>query len=161
MLFRSLFTQHNAVAAEGEEADDYLAYTALTDESYVICSIDKDLLMIPGFHYNWKTDDFINQTYEGGLMLFFRQLLTGDRVDNIQGIKGIGPKRAEKLIDSSMPRHRWNDNVIAEYRKQYPDDWEAKLQENLRLLWIRRKPGEEIYFTPDTLFYTVHMPETD
>jgi hypothetical protein len=152
-------TNHAAMVAVGEEADDLLAYTALTDDSYVICSIDKDLLMIPGFHYNWKTDTFVNMSYEEGLLLFFRQLLTGDRVDNIEGIKGIGPKRAEKLIDSSMPRRRWNSHVIAEYRKQYPDNWEAKLQENMRLLWIRRKPDETIYFSPDTLFYTVNMPE--
>ena len=31
---------------------------------------------------------------------FFKQFLTGDRIDNIQGLHGIGDKKSQKLLEA-------------------------------------------------------------
>ena len=36
------------------------------------------------------------------------QCLTGDRSDNIPGIKGIGPKKAERILSGVPMQRRWN-----------------------------------------------------
>ena len=43
------------------------------------------------------------------------QCLTGDTADNIKGIKGIGPKKAEKILQGVPLERRWN-RVRAAYR---------------------------------------------
>jgi len=36
------------------------------------------------------------------------QCLTGDNADNIPGLKGIGPKKAEKILKGIPEKRRWN-----------------------------------------------------
>ena len=61
-LLRTYLTEHwNAVLANGCEADDLLGVHQ-TDNT-VICSIDKDLLQIPGTHYNWVRGEFTSIPY--------------------------------------------------------------------------------------------------
>jgi 5'-3' exonuclease len=68
---------------------------------------------------------------------FYRQILTGDKVDNIEGLRGIGPKKADKILGDY-------DTDIAMYEavlKAYDGNTERVL-ENGQLLWIRRKEDE-------------------
>ena len=44
------------------------------------------------------------------------QCLTGDNIDNIPGIKGIGPKKAEKILAGVPKYRRWN-RVKAAWRQ--------------------------------------------
>jgi 5'-3' exonuclease len=101
-----------AIEATGMEADDLVsiwAYEARErKEQYVICGIDKDLLQIPGNHYNYNkaTWQFINdETAHYNLMV---QCLTGDTTDNIMGLKGIGPKKAAKLLEGVSSAELWS-----------------------------------------------------
>lgn len=83
------------------EADDLLGILATggTVTNPVIVSGDKDLRTIPGWHFNPKKDDFpIRVTPEEAFRQFCIQWLTGDRTDGYPGLKGIGPKKAEKLL---------------------------------------------------------------
>lgn len=98
--------------ADDMEADDLVSIWAHEsrdhDEQYVICGIDKDLKQIPGNHYNYGKDtwDFIDDdTGHYNLML---QCLTGDNTDGIPGLKGIGPKKAEKILKGIPQVRRWN-----------------------------------------------------
>tara|TARA_X000001382_G_scaffold11847_1_gene7946 strand:+ start:1207 stop:2001 length:795 start_codon:yes stop_codon:yes gene_type:complete len=100
-----------AIEATGMEADDLVsiwAYEARErKEQYVICGIDKDLLQIPGNHYNYNkaTWQFIgDEAAHYNLMI---QCLTGDSTDNIMGLKGIGPKKAAKLLDGLSSADLW------------------------------------------------------
>jgi 5'-3' exonuclease len=103
---------NGAIAADGMEADDLVAIWAYeareNEDQYVICGIDKDLLQIPGNHYNYGKDtwQFIDDD-EGHLRLML-QCLTGDNADNIPGLKGIGPKKAEKILQGIPEKRRWN-----------------------------------------------------
>ncbi|QDP62364.1 MAG: putative ribonuclease H [Prokaryotic dsDNA virus sp.] len=82
------------------ECDDVIALAALLDpEDSVIVTVDKDLLNVPTNHFNPDAKKAVTTTYEKGLRSFMKQCLTGDTVDNIKGVQGIGPKKAELILD--------------------------------------------------------------
>lgn len=122
-----------AQVAIEEEADDRLgilqtAYNAYGDESVygeitgsIICSIDKDLLQVPGNHYNFVTKEHSFVTPEQGLKHFYTQLLTGDASDHIQGCPGVGPKRADKALAGCSGEESLLSNVVMCYRHNYRD----------------------------------------
>jgi len=125
---------------EDQEADDAIgiaAYAHDDPEDYLIMSIDKDLDMIRGWHYNFIKDRkyFIDE-YDG-IVNFYRQILTGDRVDNIVGLKGIGPKKADKILSECVTEQEMYQAVLKAY-----DNDKDRVLENGQLLWIRRKEGE-------------------
>lgn len=101
-----------AIQADGMEADDLVsiwAHEALENkEDYVICGIDKDLLQIPGHHYNYGKDTWQLINEEEALHNLYIQCLTGDNTDNIPGLKGIGPKKAEKILAGVPLSRQWN-----------------------------------------------------
>ena len=72
---------------------------------------------------------------------FARQLLKGDKGDNIPNLPRVGDKTAEKILPEW--RADWLDVVKAEYIKHYPEDAEfLHLNMNGSLLWMRRLPEE-------------------
>src|SRR5512143_417281 len=95
-----LIKVEQAQVAEGQEADDALgiAQHRAERDTTIICSLDKDLLMVEGWHYNWRRDETVEVTKLEGLRNFYRQLLTGDTTDNIPGIYGVGSKKAEAML---------------------------------------------------------------
>jgi len=133
----------DTVVTDHEEADDYLGYTqcaAGPDES-VIVSIDKDLKMIPGLHYDFLKSHWTEITLAKADEFFWTQMLTGDSTDNIPGVPGIGPVRAKALLKGVPKKERYGV-VRASYVLGYGAAADAALLENGRLLWIRRKEGE-------------------
>ena len=85
---------------EDQEADDAIGIAAYEHQvgEYCICSIDKDLDMLRGDHFNFVKNEHYFITEEEGIKNFYKQILMGDRVDNIIGIKGIGTVKAERLL---------------------------------------------------------------
>ena len=131
----------------GQEADDSLAQEQTEQgDKTVIVSIDKDMLQVPGWHYNFVNRTMRHVCYGVGFKSFCLQMLTGDRVDNIVGLKGVGPKTANKILEEI---HHTELNVLlyevaAQYKKH--GDTELKhFKENAKLLWLRRRKdyGEE------------------
>ena len=130
----------DAHVAKGIEADDAIAIKATemgTDS--VIVTIDKDLNQVPGWHYNFVKKDLFFVTEEEGIQFFYTQMLTGDTVDNIKGVKGIGPKKAEKLLVGKSEKEMWE--ICVEQLGS-----EERALENAHLLWMLRSPDEK--FTP-------------
>ena len=130
----------DAKVVDGMEADDALGIAQCRDETEetVICSIDKDLLMIPGRHYNWKKKESQVIDEEQGDYNLCMQMLTGDSTDNIIGIKGIGPKTAEKLLAGRTGWVEMDSVVEREYRIAFGKDADDRYEENSTLLWIKR-----------------------
>jgi 5'-3' exonuclease len=126
---------------EGQEADDAIGIAAYNygddDEAYIIMSIDKDLDMIRGWHYNFTKDIKYFVQEDETLRTFYTQVLTGDRVDNIPGLKGIGPKKAEKILKDCTTEKEMYAAVLEAY-----DNNEEYLWEQAKLLWIRRKENQ-------------------
>jgi 5'-3' exonuclease len=67
-------------------------------------------------------------------------MLTGDRVDNITGIKGIGLKKSDKLLDNT-PREEWDKMIIDLYMKEFDNGFQ-RCVENTQLLWMLQRDVE-------------------
>ena len=129
-----------ATQVEGMEADDAIAIEATANGGFIV-SIDKDLDQIPGYHYNFVKHEEYFVTEEQGLLNFYKQILTGDRVDNIMGIKGIGPVKADKLLADCKTEKEMFDVCV----KAYNDNGEEgvlRTTENGKLLWLLRAPNQ-------------------
>lgn len=126
---------------DGFEADDALGIEqvrlASIGEASVICSIDKDLKQIPGYHYNFVKDEFDEVLPDDGLRFFYQQLLMGDRADNVFGIPGIGPKKSEAALAGWSEVEEWF-TVVREY---YNDD--ARMLMNARCMWIWQRENDD------------------
>jgi len=126
-------------APEGLEADDALGIYQKS-EGTIICSLDKDLLQIPGKHFQWaiagrnwsKPDTWIDQSFTDGLRLFYEQCIKGDASDNVKGIKGMGEARAKK----ELARKYDEESMFKKVRTLYGNDEEFLM--NARCLWIKR-----------------------
>lgn len=95
---------------EGFEADDILATLAVKLKKHgdvYIATSDKDLLQLIGdnvFVYDAYRDEIINRakvSEKYGVLpeqIPMYLALTGDTIDNVPGVPGIGPKRAREII---------------------------------------------------------------
>lgn len=146
--------KYGAVLVDGMEADDAIGIRATTNPGEPVCivSIDKDLDMIPGEHYNWVKDKRYTLNGTEATRNFYKQVLTGDSVDNIPGIYGLGPRNAERIIGQySNERAMWQA-CRNEWYKHYPDGYEGKSAlavclEVAKLLWIAQR-GRERFEEP-------------
>lgn len=140
-----MIKHHDAEVVDGMEAEDMvgmLAY-ATKDKSTVIVSQDKDMKNIPGWHWNPVTDKLWYTTLDEANVHFWKQVLTGDRVDNILGIPGMGPKTADKIIDPlNADWSAMYDATLREYEKYAGNDGHRQMDETAKLVWILRKEGE-------------------
>ena len=135
---KHLVEKLGAVLIEGMEADDAIAIEATNmGNQAIIVSIDKDLDQVAGLHYNFVKQELYEITPEEGMLNFYKQILTGDRVDNIIGIKGVGPVKAAKLLKDCKTEKEMFDVCV----KAYNDDGQdgvARATENGNLLWLLR-----------------------
>lgn len=143
------------ISQDGLEADDMLAIEQCKPGSdTIICSRDKDLRQVPGWHYSWEcgkqrevgptfTDPigWLEKNDKGkvigyGLKFFYFQMLVGDSVDNIPGCPGVGEVKAFKLIDPLKCETAMKLVCIDEYKKagKGKDYWD----EQKGLLWMMR-----------------------
>lgn len=129
-----LVSNWNAEIFEGYEADDALAWSQ-TDGS-VICSIDKDLKQVAGKHYNFVKQEWDEITTIKGLHNFYAQVLTGDTSDNLIGIRGIGPVKAQRYLEGCYEEQEMFDTVYDLYQDKH------QLATNLVCMWLCRNQGE-------------------
>jgi len=136
---REHMTSHwGAVVIEGEEADDAIATRATQLGDYcVIVSLDKDLDQVSGWHFNFVKDIGYYVTPEEGMLNLYKQILTGDTADNIIGLKGVGPVKANKLLADITDELDLYNACLEAY-----DGNEDRVLENARLLWLRRFPNQ-------------------
>jgi hypothetical protein len=147
----------NAELVTGIEADDAMGIEQcrhLPGES-VICSIDKDMNIIRGHHYNFVTDVLYTTTYfghlelydlggnkakkslrGGGLKWFYAQMLLGDSADNIPGVSMCGPVKVFKLLSECKTEEELYKTVLKVYTNK---QIEGRFEEVANLLWIQQK----------------------
>lgn len=139
------------------EADDLIHDRALElgQNGCIIVSIDKDLKQIPGIHFDFyrkpskEVDQYGNriQNEMKGLSIvhdyeaaynFWYQMLVGDGSDNVKGVKGIGPKRAEKILydlhGCLSGFDDYKETILSEYERVYKEDSESEFSKNYFLL---------------------------
>lgn len=137
--------KYKAHVAEGQEADDTMGILATIDDgdTHIIATLDKDLNMIPCWHYNWRKDELFEVVQPDADKFFIVQLLTGDSTDNIPGLKRITGKVATKKIKEYCSEPDEFTECIERVRETYKEkdssiDVDAVLHEIGNLLWIRR-----------------------
>ncbi len=140
-LREHLVKRHDAIVTVGEEADDAVAIdsTIILDECWIV-HVDKDLDQLQGWHYNPVKDEryYVNafEAYKS----FCVQLLTGDRTDNISGLQGIGPKKAEKALKDAKTQEELLEAAWAKYQEL--GHTMEYFTEQGQLLWLRRYEGQ-------------------
>lgn len=102
------------------EADDMLYILGNQFKDLAILSyIDKDLKQIPGVCYNYNKKYWYTISEEEARKSLVCQLFSGDASDNILGLKGIGPKKAEKFYEECTNDFSVMRKLLVEYGKQY------------------------------------------
>lgn len=144
------------------EADDLMALEQCSRSGTIICSRDKDLRAVPGWHYGWE---LANQPQYGpievsklgairlssnrksikgeGLLFFYAQCLTGDSVDTIPGLPRHGAVKTFELLSPCQDEESALRAVLEAYRGVYGDKAEEFLLEQGRLLWMTRELQED------------------
>lgn len=150
-----LLDSNFAITQYGFEADDLIADRAkeLGQNECIIISLDKDLKQIPGVHFNFyrkpsnELDQYgqrIKNPYTGLSIVsdkqaeynFWYQMLVGDVVDNVKGCKGIGPKKAEKIL---LESDNYEQSVKDVYKLTYQDCWLSEFEKNHFFLFLGTK----------------------
>jgi 5'-3' exonuclease len=155
---------------EGLEADDLMAIEQCKHRGNplyrgvetIICTRDKDLRAVPGWHYGWELGmqpqygpTFVTdlgalrlssnrKSLKGeGLLFFYSQCLTGDSVDTVPGLPKWGPVKAYELLAECPTISSAFHCVLEAYRGLYGALAEEALLEQGRLLWMTRELDEE------------------
>lgn len=159
VALREYLGKAGAIVVNGMEADDEIGIraTELAEQGLepIIVSTDKDLDMIPCKHYNWVKKEEYDVTDEEAIRNFYRQCLTGDSVDNVPGIEGVGPVTAGKILANCRRPAAMLYEVRKAWDEAYPSGVErhdgstiatgAALLEVARLLWIKRSREEPLW----------------
>jgi hypothetical protein len=138
-LREHLVSSWGFVVVDGIEADDAVgieAYKLHEDESIMV-HIDKDLNQFRGHHYNYRKKEKYYVSEFAGWYSFYLQILTGDRIDNIEGLKGIGPAKGAKILKDCTTVEELYDAVLKAY-----DGDTVRVLENGQLLYLQRKEGD-------------------
>jgi 5'-3' exonuclease len=165
MIREYLVDYWQAEVVEDIEADDALSIAQMKNINNkalrtIIVSIDKDLDMVPGWHYNFVTDslyesndpgilllkDKNKKIYGTGIKWFYAQMLLGDRADNIPGIKGYGPVKVLTTLSTiENEADMWNEvrNIYFTYLTESAEKVYDRLYEVADLLWMQRIPNEK------------------
>lgn len=132
-----LMDEWGAFMSDGCEADDMLGVDSIAaEDETILCSIDKDLDQIVGWHYNPRKETTYLVSPLEALRFFYYQLLVGDTADNIKGVKGVGPKKAEKILDGLVTEKEMFEAVRDAY------DNEEEMLMNGKVLWIWKQPDD-------------------
>jgi len=160
-----LIEHRNAIVVSGMEADDALSIASWTAYNkslrisaklkgtpilpdVILASRDKDLDIVPGFHYTWgcgnqKEKPVWFQSELEGFKCFYKQCLTGDSVDNIPGLYNVGKKSALiKKVDECTDELQMFELVLAQYKLRFGSYAMQFLLENGRLLWMLEYEGQ-------------------
>jgi len=144
---------------EGLEADDLISIEQTSRrEETITCTRDKDLRQVEGWHYGWELG---NQPEFGpeyvtrlgkislskdrkklsgtGLLFFYSQCLTGDKVDSIPGLPNCGAVTAYETIEGAETEEEAFSRVYAAYQMVFGERAGEELLEQGRLLWMTRE----------------------
>lgn len=142
-----LFENHPTEYSEqGDEADDAMGILqcALNEDDRlepIIATIDKDLDMIPGLHYNFsknrKKDGIYRVDDPEGLQKFYTQILTGDTSDNIPGMFQTLGKKCDMRYQYPIEGME-DEREMYEYVLDVFNGDTKHITSMGKLLWIKR-----------------------
>ena len=132
-----------AIPSHGCEADDLVRRKAekmrARDKNFIVISADKDLDCIAGKHMRPTPKGELLEymvSPEEANYNYYMQVLIGDMTDNIRSPKRLGPKTAEKILDTDPSNYK---KVIEEaYKERCGNEWLHALMFTGSLIHIQR-----------------------
>ena len=146
------------IISDNEETDDVVVRAGYAGN--VVACQDKDIpANCVGYLYNYDTDEWWYNTDDERWYNFCTQMLIGDSIDKIPGVKalsnevkerycikgnGVGPVAAEKLLNGCNTEKQAWQRVIEAYSSSPIDteQWKERMQENAFFLWMCREKGQ-------------------
>jgi len=142
----ALVADGQMVPADGMEADDLVRIWSEEQKALgnvtVVASVDKDLQCIPGAHYLIHRNTLIHVTEEDADVHYWTQILTGDGVDNIRGLRGIGPKKAALILKGAKNSEERKQRVLDAYFEAHGSNWKIEVTHTGTLIHIMRTPTD-------------------
>lgn len=165
---RWLVEERGAYFKPGLEGDDCMGILATRSnpdkEERIIVSIDKDMKTIPGLFCRWGVSNKVVEISEHAADYWHLfQTLTGDVTDGYKGCPGVGPKKAEQILETTASEYTPPDyyrkvlweRVVEAFEKAGLTEADALVQARvariLRASDYDFKKKEPILWTPRTL----------
>lgn len=114
-LVEHIRAAHPHADKPGLEADDLMG--VMSGKGTVIVSSDKDMKTVPGRLVNPGKGTTSVITPARADWQWMYQTLMGDSTDGFGGCVGIGPKKAEEILDGATSLKGWWPLVLAEFEK--------------------------------------------
>lgn len=166
IVMNYLTSKWGFVPVSGCEVDDAVRFCyeeTPSSEKAIIVSSDKDLLQIPGNHFIMgvmrkgkiaRQDEIREVSFIEGERTFYKMMLTGDITDNVKGIDGIGPKKAEKLLAAATTTLEMMLIVQFQYQQAFGEDWKTRIAVTATLLRVNSDYASDVGFErPNPIFY--------
>jgi DNA polymerase-1 len=145
--------EYRSVEFAGLEADDVMGLLATKPgnrDNTIIVARDKDMRGVPA--KIWDGEKFYNVSEGEADRFHMYQTLTGDVTDGYKGCPGIGPKKAEKLLEVDDWSLVWVNVIVPAFEKAGLTADDALLQARLAriLRWEDwdSKAKEPVLWTP-------------
>jgi 5'-3' exonuclease len=118
------------------ESDDFLSIiskelhkTNKHHNELILCHNDKDMHQLWGNHYMLAKGTFISLDKQEAKRKYQIQLIMGDSTDSIKGCVGIGPKKAEKFLESKT-------KISDIYKSIYAENWKEEYTKTFKLVTL-------------------------
>ena len=118
-VFQYVKERYQTLFFEDLEADDILSM--LQREESFIFSHDKDLLQVPGWHWDMDRYELKFITEEQGFVSLLSQILTGDATDNFGGLAGFGAVAMDKFKEKMQVESMKAEHMVYYVMKLYTD----------------------------------------
>lgn len=174
VITQYMVTRYKSVYYKGLEADDAVCYFKNVIPNSRICAIDKDVVnSTEGTHFNygmekvpstmpqeWRFKGFITVTESDAINALYSQMLTGDSGDNIPGIKGVGPAKAAKIMNTITSKTE-EESILNYYIGVYGVvEGIVRFAETFRLVYMLRNDEDmmrEIGYIPELPEIQTHI----
>ena len=144
------FLPINVISIDKIEADDTIAYIAhtLLDEDVTILSADQDFLQLVNERITvWSptkkkfyTPRMVEADYGVPAHNFLMyKVLMGDKSDNIEGVKGLGPKKLPKIVPDLLTQTTLDLDFILEHASKGEEPMHKRIVESIDQLHLNKE----------------------
>ena len=144
------FLPINVISIDRIEADDTIAYITneLVKEEVIIMSADQDFLQLVNERVTvWSpikkkfyTPELVMKDYGVPAHNFLMyKVLMGDKSDNLEGVKGLGPKKLPKIVPDLFTTNSLDLDFIVEQAKKGEEPMHKRIVESVHQLQMNEQ----------------------
>ena len=144
------FLPINVISIDRIEADDTIAYITneLVKEEVIIMSADQDFIQLVDNRVTvWSpikkkfyTPQLVMKDYGVPAHNFLMyKVLMGDKSDNLEGVKGLGPKKLPKIVPDLLSQNSLDLDFILEHASKGEEPMHKKIVESIDQLHLNKE----------------------